>query len=112
MAIKLTPPKTFRAPVRFIVPGEEDAVIEWTFVHKTTKAFESWREHFADLPNEQAAKAISAGWCSGAVINESGEEVPWSPDAEALFLAEQVTRPQDLITAYTKALFGVREKNS
>lgn len=111
MPIKIVPHPTFRARVAFTVPGEPDASIEFVFRHKSPAALGEWHKTFSSRSSAQALAEVVEKW-TGGVVDENGDEVPYSPENFALFLAAHAPRSEELLETYLKEVFESRRKNS
>jgi hypothetical protein len=108
--IRLTPSPTFKARVKFTVPGAEDpALVEFEFRHKAPQALSAWWEASKDRPTADVLYEVIAGW--SGVIDETGADVPFTADALAVFLAGHGPRPRELLGAYLRELTESRQKN-
>lgn len=111
MALRIIPAPTFKAKVSFSVAGEADvAVIDWEFRHKSPEALKAWWEAYRERPTNDAIAAISVGWLNG-VIDEAGNDVPYSEEALVQFLAAHGPRREELLRTYTRELTESRQKN-
>lgn len=111
MAIRIIPNPTFRARVQLTVPGEPDAAIEFVFRHKSPKALTEWHQTFGDKTSAEALSEVVEKW-AGGVIDENGDEVPYTPENFALFLAAHAPRAEELLETYLREVFESRRKNS
>lgn len=111
MAIRIIPNPTFRARVAFTVPGEPNATVEFSFRHKSPKALAAWHAAFAEKTPAEALSEVIERWVSG-VVDDQGDEVPYTPDTLALFLGAHAPRAEELLEAYLREVFESRLKNS
>jgi hypothetical protein len=107
--IRLIPNPTFKARVRFTVPGAEDAIVDFEFRHKSPTALAAWWESMQDKSLASALAGIIVGW--SGVIDEHGDEVPLTEDALAAFVAAHAPRAHELMGAYLRELTESRQKN-
>ncbi len=107
--IRLIPNPTFKARVKFTQPGAEDALVEFEFRHKTPAGFQAWWAAAAEKPVSDALAEIIIGW--SGVIDEAGNDMPFTADALAMFLAGHGPRGRELMAAYFRELLESRQKN-
>jgi len=107
--IRLIPNPTFKARVRFTQPGAEDALVEFEFRHKAPAALAAWVSASADKSAHAAMDEVIVGW--SGIIDESGNEVPYSVDSLMAFLAAYTPRSKELFAAYWRELTESRQKN-
>ena len=109
MAIRIIPNPTFRARVAFTVPGAERD----RRVLVPAQIPESIGRLACRVCRENPAEALSEvieRWVSG-VVDDQGDEVPYTPDTLALFLGAHA-RAEELLEAYLREVFESRLKNS
>lgn len=111
MSLRIVPSPTFRARVAFTVPGEPDAAIEFSFRHKSPAALLAWHETFGAKSSAEALAEVIDKWLGG-VIDEHGDEVPYTPENLALFLAAHAPRAEELLETYLREVYESRRKNS
>jgi hypothetical protein len=107
--IKLIPSPTFKSRVKFTQPGSDDALVEFEFRHKAPAALSAWWSGAAEKPVAEAMADVILGW--SGVIDEQGNEIPFSSDMLAVFLAGHATRGRELFAAYLRELTESRQKN-
>jgi len=107
--IRLTPPSTFKARVRFTQPGADDALVDFEFRHQAPAALQAWFTASKDRNFVDALGDVIVGW--SGVIDETGAEVPFTADALAAFVAAHTPRATELLGAYLRELTESRQKN-
>lgn len=107
--IRLIPNPTFKARVKFTQPGADDAQAEFEFRHKSPVALLAWWQAAQERPVPEALADVVIGW--KGVIDENGDEVPYTPDGLAAFIAAHTTRTDELLTAYLREMTESRQKN-
>lgn len=116
MATKFTlnPKPTFKLPVSIPRPGEDDGLVTLVVRHKTKKQLKDMEDAL-----KRAADLVDGGQEQGdAPLDYLAEIIEsWNIDSEynrenLAFLLENYTRAFDsIVSAYTKELYAVREKN-
>ena len=108
--IKLVPSPTFKARVPFTVAGEDTpAVIEIEFAYKSPPALAAWWAACKEHPINIGMADVIKGWVG--VVDDTGAEVAYSPDALTQFIGNSSTRGEELLRAYFKNLTESRLKN-
>lgn len=108
--IRLIPNPTFKARVKFTVPGDAAcALVDVEFRHKSPAALAAWWQTAQERPVAEALAEVIVGW--SGVIDETGTDVPFGGDALAAFLAGHGPRSGELLTAYLTELTESRAKN-
>lgn len=108
--IRLIPNPVFKATVHFTQPGTDElATVVFEFRHKPPKALDAWLQASKDKSSAAAMSEAIVGW--SGVIDENGNEVPFSEDMLAAFMAGHGPRAQELISAYMREMLESRRKN-
>lgn len=109
MMFKIAAKPTFEATAKVHVAGQEQpSEIKLTFKYLNKTDFEEWFKSKTNVRTAEALNDIIIDW---DVLNEQGEKVPYSLD-NLKALADQLhTVEQDILTAYTRELYGARRKN-
>lgn len=108
--IKLIPDPTFKAQVPFTVAGTDvPAVIEIEFAYKSPPVLAAWWEACKEQPIATGMADVIKGWTG--VVDESGADVPYSPEGLSRFIGSSSTRGGELLRAYFKNLTESRLKN-
>lgn len=107
--IRLIPNPTFKARVRFTQPGADDALVEFEFRHKAPAALADWWAAASARPVHEALAEVIVGW--SGVHDDQGNDVGFSAEVLAVFLAGHAPRGRELLSAYLRELTESRQKN-
>lgn len=107
--LKLVPNPTFTAPVQITVPGGALETLRVTFRHKSADGLAAWFTANVEKSAKEALLEVIESW--SGVVDEKGEEVPFSDEALDRLLHGYKPAANELITAYVKALTESRAKN-
>jgi hypothetical protein len=100
--LKLNAAPTFKAPVSIPVAGDEPAVVELTFKHRTKSALDEFIDSFDAKPHVETFMDMVVGW---------DLEDDFNKESVATLLENYIGTPQVTFRAYLEQLLAYKVKN-
>lgn len=109
--LKINPAPTFEFDAQITVPGAEQlATVRITARHKSRDGLQVWIDSAKGSTGDvEFLGGVIAGW--SGVLSDTGDELPYSPDALGKMLQGYPAAGHELFTQYLAALTESRRKN-
>lgn len=110
----LTPKPTFKLSVKIPRPGEDDGQVTLTVRHKTRKQLKDMEDELkraSELSGDNAEQMDAPLEYLEKIIESWNIDSDYNRDNLALLLENYPRAFDSIVSAYTKELYAVREKN-